>query len=154
MTRFRRLGARFTAREEPDLAPTVVRVPADLSSNAHRRASLRSLSTGSFAVAQTAPMRALASPFWPSAAVLRDRARAHAWIVRACDSGYHPCSTVPMGADNAADEDAATDGRGQLRGVRGLTIADASLMPTIPSVNIHLPPRLLGARIGAWLRDG
>ena len=36
-----------------------------------------------------------------------------------CDSGYHPCGTVPMGADDASDADAATDGRGRVRGVEG-----------------------------------
>jgi choline dehydrogenase len=106
-----------------------------------------------YAIVQTAPMRALASHFWPRERVLRDRARAHAWITGACDSGYHPCGTVPMGAENAADEDAATDEHGRLRGVRGLTIADASVMPTIPSTNIHLATLMIAERIGAWLRD-
>ncbi|HMI90766.1 MAG TPA: GMC family oxidoreductase, partial [Polyangiales bacterium] len=106
-----------------------------------------------YAIVQTAPMRALASHFWPRERVLRDRARTHAWIVNACDSGYHPCGTVPMGSETASDTDAATDERGQLRGVRGLTIADASLMPTIPSTNIHLPTLMIAERIGAWLRD-
>jgi choline dehydrogenase len=101
-------------------------------------------------LSQTRPMRKLAAPLWPSSRVLRDRARAEGWIPRACDSGYHPCGTAPMGHDPGS---AATDGRGRVFGVKGLYIGDASLMPTIPSSNIHLATLMIGERIGAWLRD-
>jgi choline dehydrogenase len=104
-----------------------------------------------FRVAQTAPMREIARHFWPSTRVLRKRERIDGWIRNACDSGYHPSGTVPMGADG--DPDAATDSHGRVRGVVGLTVADASLMPTIPSSNIHLPTLMIGERIGCWLRD-
>jgi choline dehydrogenase len=49
------------------------------------------------------------------------------------------------------DPDAATDGRGRVMGVDGLWVGDASLMPTIPTGNTHLPTLMLGARIGEWL---
>jgi choline dehydrogenase len=103
------------------------------------------------AIAQTVAMRKLAGHFWPRERVLRDRARAHDWIIGACDSGYHPCGTVPMGPETAGDLEAATDEHGHLRGIRGLTIADASLMPSIPSVNIHLPTLMMAERIAEWL---
>jgi choline dehydrogenase len=66
-------------------------------------------------------------------------------------SGYHPCGTVPMGA--TGDPLAATDAHGRVRGVRGLVVADASLMPTIPSANTNLPTLMIGERLGAWLRE-
>ncbi|MBS2014489.1 MAG: GMC family oxidoreductase N-terminal domain-containing protein [Deltaproteobacteria bacterium] len=66
-------------------------------------------------------------------------------------SGYHPCGTVPMGLDS--DPMAATDGRGRVRGVSGLYVADASLMPTIPSANTNLPTLMIGERFGDWLRE-
>jgi choline dehydrogenase len=101
---------------------------------------------------ETRALRSLVMHFWPGKRVLRDRSRTDAWIRSACDSGYHPCGSVPMGAD--ADPLAATSARGQVRGVAGLTVADASLMPTIPSSNIHLPTLMMAERLGAWLRDG
>jgi choline dehydrogenase len=104
-----------------------------------------------YALMQTAPLRALASCLWPSARVLRRRDRISDWISRGCDSGYHPCGTAPMGP--SSDVNAVTDGRGRVYAVEGLTIADASLMPTIPSSNIHLPVLMIGERIGAMLRD-
>lgn len=102
-------------------------------------------------ITQHPRMKALARPLWPRPRTLEDEARTSAWIRRSTDSGYHPCGTVPMGADD--DPHAATDGRGRVRGVAGLTVADASLMPTIPSVNIHLPTLMIGERMGAWLRE-
>jgi choline dehydrogenase len=100
-------------------------------------------------LAQTPTLRKLAAPFWPSKRVLSNRERTDAWIKKACDSGYHPCGTVPMGVDG--DPAAACDGRGRLRGVENLFVADASLMPTIPSANIHLTVLMMGERFGEWL---
>lgn len=45
-------------------------------------------------------------------------------------------------------------GRGRVRGTEGLVVGDASLMPSIPTSNIHLPTLMIGERIGEWLRDG
>jgi choline dehydrogenase len=102
-------------------------------------------------LAQRAPLRHLARMFWPRASVFRRTDDIRAWIVRACDSGYHPCGTVPMGV--LPGPDAAVDGRGRVFGVQGLYVADASVMPTIPSSNIHLPTLMMAERMGEWLRD-
>jgi choline dehydrogenase len=100
-------------------------------------------------LARTPELRALAANFWPSQKTLERRDAVDAWIDRACDSGYHPCGTVPMGAHD--DPDAATDQRGAVRGVEGLIVADASVMPSIPSANIHLAVLMIGERFGEWL---
>jgi choline dehydrogenase len=101
--------------------------------------------------ARTPAMRKLAHFVWPGEAVLRDRQALSEWLVKSAGSGYHPCGTVPMGADG--DPEAALDGRGRVRHVRGLFVVDASVMPTIPSANTNLPTLMLGERFGAWLRD-
>ncbi len=101
---------------------------------------------------KTRAMRGMSHYFWPGEAVLRDRARLRAWIWQSCGSGYHPCGTVPMGADG--DLEAAVDGRGRVRGVEGLVVADASLMPTVPAANINVPTLMIGERFGEWLREG
>ena len=61
-------------------------------------------------------------------------------------------SDVPMGPEGSPA--AAVDGRGAVRGVRGLTVADASIMPTIPAVNTNLPTLMIGERFGQWAKDG
>ncbi len=127
-------------------------IESRLLEDPHDRALAVDAMQRAYQLAHTPPLRALARHFWPSARVLRDRGRTEDWIRSACDSGYHPCGTVPMGGDD--DAEAATDARGRVRGVQGLIVADASLMPTIPSSNIHLAVLMIGERIGGWLRDG
>jgi choline dehydrogenase len=102
-------------------------------------------------LAETPELRALAKFFWPSRKTLADPAKIDGWIRRSCDSGYHPSGTVPMGSDD--DPEAATDGRGRVRGVEGLVVADASVMPTIPAANIHLAVLMIGERFGRWMRE-
>lgn len=98
------------------------------------------------ALMDTPPLRGLSRPIWPRPHTLRDRNALEALLPSLCDSGYHPSGTVPMGE--------ATDDFGRLPDVEGLHVADASLLPTIPTANIHLAVLMIGERFGAWLRDG
>lgn len=102
--------------------------------------------------ARTPPMHKLASFLWPNERTLSDRRKLDRWIFSATGSGYHPCGTVPMGADD--DSEAALDAHGRVRGVDNLLVADASIMPTIPSANTNLTALMIGERFGEWLRDG
>jgi choline dehydrogenase len=101
---------------------------------------------------QTKAMRGLAKLLWPTLGVVQDAARLEAYLWRICDSGYHPVGTVPMGPDG--DPNAAVSGRGRFRGVEGLWVADASIMPAIPSANTNLTSIMIGERMGEWLREG
>jgi choline dehydrogenase len=105
-------------------------------------------------LAQSAPMRDLATFFWPPPSAVVKRGRIDAFIGWICDSSYHPCGTVPMGADDASWDVAATNGRGRVRGIDGLWVADASLMPSIPSAHTNLTVLMMGERFGEWLRNG
>ncbi|HEY4119176.1 MAG TPA: GMC family oxidoreductase N-terminal domain-containing protein [Byssovorax sp.] len=107
--------------------------------------------TTMYAILRTRAMKGLFHFFWPSRAVISDKEALGHWIGKSTGSGYHPCGTAPMGAEG--DVEAATDGRGQVRGAPGLIVADASLMPTVPSANTNLPSLMIGERFGAWLRD-
>lgn len=101
--------------------------------------------------ASSSAMKDLIYYFWPSERVLRYRDEMREWIVTSCGSGYHPCGTVPMGI--GPDRGAAVDGRGRAFGLEGLVVADASIMPTIPSSNTNLATLMIGERFGEWLRD-
>jgi choline dehydrogenase len=63
-----------------------------------------------------------------------------AFIRRACSSYYHPVGTCSMGPGREAVVDAEL----RVRGVEGLRIADASVMPTIPSGNTNAPSIMIG----------
>ena len=95
-------------------------------------------------------LRELATFFWPAKRELRNRDAIGDWIYRACGSGYHPCGTVPMGGPGSG----AVDGHGRVPGVEGLVVADASIMPTVPSANINLATLMIGERFGEWFREG
>lgn len=64
--------------------------------------------------------------------------RAHA------DTEYHLCGTARMGPDG--DDMAVVDPQLRVRGLEGLRIADASVMPTVPSNNIHAPVIMIGEK--------
>ena len=54
-----------------------------------------------------------------------------------------------MGPDPATG--AVVDARGAVHGIERLFVADASVMPTIPSANTNLPTIVVAERIAGWL---
>ena len=81
---------------------------------------------------------------------VRSNARLRDYVLANLGSFNHACGTAPMGPD--ADPLAVADQRGRVRGVEGLWIADASLMPLGVSVPLNLTVIALGERVAAWLR--
>ena len=102
--------------------------------------------------ADTSVMRPRANLLWPRREVVLDPARLEQALFRICDSGYHPCGTVPMGPEG--DPGSAVTQYGRVRPVEGLWVADASVMPTVPSSNTNIPTLMMGERFGEWFRDG
>ncbi len=129
-------------------------ITSNLLQNAHDRGKAVECAKMLRDLARTAPMLALAKPLWPRPKVLGTDEGLERYVSRLNDSGYHPSGTVPMGPDTASPLTAAVDGRGNVRGVRGLTVADASIMPTIPAVNTNLPTLMIGERFGEWFATG
>lgn len=87
----------------------------------------------------------------PTDAELADPALLEAWVRRNSSTGAHPSCTARMGP--ASDPAAVVDERGLVHGLRGLRIADASIMPRVPSANTNVPTIMIGERIGEWVRE-
>jgi choline dehydrogenase len=63
---------------------------------------------------------------------------------------FHPVGTCRMG--RADDPMAVVDSELRVRGVAGLRIADASVMPSITSGNTNSPTLMIAERAAEWLR--
>jgi choline dehydrogenase len=87
----------------------------------------------------------------PTDAELADPALLEAWVRRNSSTGAHPSCTARMGP--ASDPTAVVGERGLVHGLRGLRIADASIMPRVPSANTNVPTIMIGERMGEWVRE-
>jgi choline dehydrogenase len=63
-----------------------------------------------------------------------------AFVRRSCSSYLHPVGTCAMGPGR----EAVVDVELRVRGVKGLRVADASVMPTIPSANTNAASIMIG----------
>lgn len=111
--------------------------------------SLQALRRGLDLLAQPALQSVLAERKRPAADVqtdedLRSYIRAHVKTV------YHPAGTAKMGA--ASDPMAVVDAALKVHGVDGLRVADASVMPCLPSGNTNAPSIMIGARAADFIR--
>jgi len=75
----------------------------------------------------------------PGAAVQSD-AEIEAYIRRRSETVYHPVGTCKMGVDNMA----VVDPQLRVRGLSGLRVVDASIMPTLVGGNTNAPATVIG----------
>jgi choline dehydrogenase len=72
-------------------------------------------------------------------------------ILNSIGTYHHPVGTCRMGP--TSDNGAVVDSHGNVHGVEGLSIIDASIMPTIPSANTNLSTIMVAERCSGWLKQ-
>jgi choline dehydrogenase len=78
-----------------------------------------------------------------------DRRALATWARTAVSTFHHPVGTCAMGPDPA--QGAVTDARGSVHGIEGLSVADASIMPAIPTATTNLPTIMVAEHLAPWL---
>jgi choline dehydrogenase len=64
------------------------------------------------------------------------------WVRNNAETTYHPVGTCKMGSDPLA----VVDDQLRVRGIAGLRVADASIMPTLTSGNTNAPSIMIGEK--------
>ena len=122
-----------------DVQPNFLAEPTDLE------ALVRALNQ----VMDMLETRAFSDWFGGFAAPKRRLAKADAveFVRESCSTFFHCAGTAKMGVD----EMAVCDPRLNVRGVEGLLIADASVIPVLPSCNTHAPVTMIAERAADFL---
>lgn len=81
----------------------------------------------------------------PSRAVLDNDRDLRAWLRRSVWTYHHVAGSCRMGPDPASGD--VVDAAGRVHGTGNLVVADASVMPAIPSANTNVPTMMVAHRI-------
>ncbi|MDQ0837012.1 GMC family oxidoreductase [Sphingomonas faeni] len=138
------IGSFELASRDPRIPPRIRANFFDHPSDLDRMVEAVNLSRE---IGRTAPFAGMVDhEMAPGVGVTSDAAL-RANIVANIASYQHPTSTVPMGAD--ADPTAVVDAWGNVRGIQGLRVVDASILPEIPSVPTNVTTIMVAERIAA-----
>ena len=152
-------GAHFMLRQfaNPALAKatTSVFLPSGGHANALNKPSLRNWAISSvanvlFDLGPAARRRLLAELLIDPAALADDRPALERVVRETAACVHHPTGTCRMGPEG--DPMAVLDPRCHVRGVRGLRVADTSIMPNIVCSGTHLSAIMIGEKVADMIR--
>ncbi len=129
---------------DPDVDFALLDHPADVGALVGGvRVALDLLATAAF---REVVAEVFVDGFGTTASTLSDDETIARWVRGAVGDYVHASSSCAMGA--------VVDSDGALVGYEGVHVCDASVFPTIPDANTHLPTTMLAERLSArWLRS-
>jgi choline dehydrogenase len=102
-------------------------------------------------LARTAPLSEIAvRELYPAPETPDDPEALEAVVWERIETYHHPVATCSMGP--ARNPMAVVDARGNVHGMDGLAVVDASIMPTVPAANTNIPTIMVAERCAAWLQ--
>jgi len=128
--------------DKPALDPRYLSDPDDLRLTLLGLRLMRRIAAGSAFAALGA------TEIIPGPEVDADAALA-AYVRRTASTAFHPVGTCKMGGDAMAVVDASL----KVRGLDGLRVADASIMPTLVSGNTNAPTIMIGEKAADLILD-
>ena len=97
---------------------------------------------------ETDPLAGLVSREVVPGADVKDKVAIEAWLRRVLIVTHHAVGTCAMGTD----EQAVVDPQLRVRGLDGLRVCDASIMPTVPGGNTNAPSIMVGEKAADIIR--
>jgi choline dehydrogenase len=134
---------------KPDAAPAIA--PCYLSTPEDRQVAADSLRVTRHIVAQPALAKYQPQEHKPGVQFQSDDELARL-AGDIASTIFHPVGTTKMGASN--DPMAVVDSHLRVRGVAGLRVVDAGVMPTITSGNTNSPTLMIAEKAARWIRAG
>jgi choline dehydrogenase len=95
----------------------------------------------------TSPLKEVTGEEIAPGAHLQSDAELLEWVRHNAETTYHPVGTAKMGNDARA----VVDPELRVHGIRGLRVADASIMPTLTSGNTNAPTIMIGEKCAAMV---
>ncbi|MGY1834472.1 GMC family oxidoreductase [Blastococcus sp. SYSU DS0510] len=93
-------------------------------------------------IARAAPLASVLAEEWSPGGTVRGRKALRQSVRDTLESLYHPVSSCRMGADDMA----VVDPQLRVRGIEGLRVVDASVMPTLVRGNTNAPTIMIAER--------
>ncbi|MDP3253795.1 MAG: GMC family oxidoreductase N-terminal domain-containing protein [Hydrogenophaga sp.] len=134
-----------SADDAPAIAPCYLSTPED------RRVAADSLRVTRRIVAQPALSKYQPEEFKPGPQYQSDEELARL-AGDIASTIFHPVGTTKMGRED--DASAVVDSHLRVRGVAGLRVVDAGVMPTITSGNTNSPTLMIAEKAASWIRQG
>ncbi len=99
-------------------------------------------------IGSTGPLAGILGEEWSPGTASGSREELRTSVKQTLESLYHPVSSCRMGTD----DDAVVDAELRVRGIEGLRVADASVMPTLVRGNTNAPTIMIAERAADLIR--